>query len=566
MRRTRSPPRCVPCWPSPAPGTRARTSVRQRGRRSRSAAGLPAAGRAPAARRVLAARLRRPRTARPLCRRRGRRADRGRRARGTAHPVRPDLRELPPDRRHRRAAGRRAAVARDGQADRDRALLRARCRIRPVRAADHRGGDRGRGWRISGHKVYSVGTTVADYGLVAARTSAEPSPYRGITLFLVPLDRPGITIGRLASLADEDFADVRLDGVEVPAERGDRPGRRRVAIDHRGAGAGTHRRRLRGEGPAVARRRTRRGTSRAEYGRLRTHTRRRRRARHPLRRPARHRPGGHGRRRRDEALVRRHRPRGRLVVRRAGRTGRPVARRAAGVGLPRGARPDPVGGDLGDDAGAGGLRRAAAARERRAARRRAARRVPGRGVRVRRAGPGRRVLARPGPARRVRVDRPGRPGRRWTSACAPRWSAARSWAAACTTAACSTPSPRSTSSPGPAANCPQWTAAGGQCSPTSGGPAGRSTTRTAADACLAVVDGAIALAPDLTFTPAGHGHGSMWTADGQAGGDPPRRRRGGRGARRRPGAPRRLAARDSPPVVSSTPASGPAPASSSAGP
>jgi alkylation response protein AidB-like acyl-CoA dehydrogenase len=73
------------------------------------------------------------------------------------------------------------------------------------------------GWRISGHKVYSVGTTVADYGLVAARTSVEPSPYRGITLFLVPLDRPGIAIGRLASLADEDFADVRLDGVEVPA-------------------------------------------------------------------------------------------------------------------------------------------------------------------------------------------------------------------------------------------------------------------------------------------------------------------------------------------------------------
>jgi alkylation response protein AidB-like acyl-CoA dehydrogenase len=73
------------------------------------------------------------------------------------------------------------------------------------------------GWRISGHKVYSVGTAVADYALVAARTSVESSPYRGITLFLVRLDRPGITIGRLASLADEDFADVRLDGVEVPA-------------------------------------------------------------------------------------------------------------------------------------------------------------------------------------------------------------------------------------------------------------------------------------------------------------------------------------------------------------
>jgi alkylation response protein AidB-like acyl-CoA dehydrogenase len=73
------------------------------------------------------------------------------------------------------------------------------------------------GWRITGHKVYSVGTALADVGLVAARTSVEPTPYRGITLFLVPLDLPGITIDRLDSLADEDFADVRLDGVEVAA-------------------------------------------------------------------------------------------------------------------------------------------------------------------------------------------------------------------------------------------------------------------------------------------------------------------------------------------------------------
>jgi alkylation response protein AidB-like acyl-CoA dehydrogenase len=73
------------------------------------------------------------------------------------------------------------------------------------------------GWRITGRKVYSVGTALADYGLVAARTSAESTPYRGITLFLVPLDLPGVAVDRLDSLADEDFADVRLDGVEVPA-------------------------------------------------------------------------------------------------------------------------------------------------------------------------------------------------------------------------------------------------------------------------------------------------------------------------------------------------------------
>jgi alkylation response protein AidB-like acyl-CoA dehydrogenase len=64
--------------------------------------------------------------------------------------------------------------------------------------------------------VYSVQTRYADIGLVAARTADGPSRYDGISLFLVPLDAPGVTVTDLASMADEDFADVRLDGVVVP--------------------------------------------------------------------------------------------------------------------------------------------------------------------------------------------------------------------------------------------------------------------------------------------------------------------------------------------------------------
>jgi alkylation response protein AidB-like acyl-CoA dehydrogenase len=72
-------------------------------------------------------------------------------------------------------------------------------------------------WRISGHKLFSVRTRLADIGLVAARTSREQARYRGLTLFLVPLTAPGVTIGRLGSLADEAFADVHLDDVPVDA-------------------------------------------------------------------------------------------------------------------------------------------------------------------------------------------------------------------------------------------------------------------------------------------------------------------------------------------------------------
>jgi alkylation response protein AidB-like acyl-CoA dehydrogenase len=79
------------------------------------------------------------------------------------------------------------------------------------------------GWLLTGRKVYSVRTGLADFGLVAARIG-EPgaskggrSPYQAITLFLVPLTAPGITVDVLPSMADEAFADVRLDRVPVTA-------------------------------------------------------------------------------------------------------------------------------------------------------------------------------------------------------------------------------------------------------------------------------------------------------------------------------------------------------------
>jgi alkylation response protein AidB-like acyl-CoA dehydrogenase len=71
----------------------------------------------------------------------------------------------------------------------------------------------GGGWRITGRKVYSVRTNLADLGLVAARTSEEDSHYQGITLFLLPLSARGITVRQLPSLAAESFAEVVLDDV-----------------------------------------------------------------------------------------------------------------------------------------------------------------------------------------------------------------------------------------------------------------------------------------------------------------------------------------------------------------
>jgi alkylation response protein AidB-like acyl-CoA dehydrogenase len=71
------------------------------------------------------------------------------------------------------------------------------------------------GWRVTGRKVYSVKTRCADFGLVAARTSVEASRYLGISLLCVPLNAAGVEVNTLASVADEQFTDVTLDGVWV---------------------------------------------------------------------------------------------------------------------------------------------------------------------------------------------------------------------------------------------------------------------------------------------------------------------------------------------------------------
>lgn len=74
------------------------------------------------------------------------------------------------------------------------------------------------GWAIFGRKVYSVRTTLADIALVAARSSEESTPYQGISLFLVPLDAPGVTVRTVPGLADEAFGDVTLTDVQVGPE------------------------------------------------------------------------------------------------------------------------------------------------------------------------------------------------------------------------------------------------------------------------------------------------------------------------------------------------------------
>ncbi|GAA1551712.1 hypothetical protein GCM10009827_085400 [Dactylosporangium maewongense] len=73
----------------------------------------------------------------------------------------------------------------------------------------------GDGWVINGRKTYNLKSAYADFALIAVRTDPQSSQYEGITLFLVPLDAPGVVIRPIPSLANEQFHDIWFTDVRV---------------------------------------------------------------------------------------------------------------------------------------------------------------------------------------------------------------------------------------------------------------------------------------------------------------------------------------------------------------
>ena len=72
----------------------------------------------------------------------------------------------------------------------------------------------GDGWRLNGQKTWTTSAHFAEWYWVGARTDPS-SKHQGITLFLVPLDQPGITINGIWTMGDERTNDVFFDDVFV---------------------------------------------------------------------------------------------------------------------------------------------------------------------------------------------------------------------------------------------------------------------------------------------------------------------------------------------------------------
>ena len=73
----------------------------------------------------------------------------------------------------------------------------------------------GDGWRLNGQKTWTTSAHFAEWYWVGARTDPEVAKHFGITLFLAPLDDPGITVNGIWTMGDERTNDVFLDNVFV---------------------------------------------------------------------------------------------------------------------------------------------------------------------------------------------------------------------------------------------------------------------------------------------------------------------------------------------------------------
>ena len=88
-------------------------------------------------------------------------------------------------------------------------------RCRAVRDGDQ--------WVINGDKYFSSNLRTASFLIVMAVTNPDVSPYRGMSMFLVPTDTPGIKVLAHLGLGSEawqegDHAHVRYEDVRVPVD------------------------------------------------------------------------------------------------------------------------------------------------------------------------------------------------------------------------------------------------------------------------------------------------------------------------------------------------------------
>jgi alkylation response protein AidB-like acyl-CoA dehydrogenase len=74
-------------------------------------------------------------------------------------------------------------------------------------------------WTLNGQKVWTTNAQFASFGLLLARTDSDVPKHKGLTMFIVPMDAPGVTIRGLRQISGEaEFNEVFFDDVELAAD------------------------------------------------------------------------------------------------------------------------------------------------------------------------------------------------------------------------------------------------------------------------------------------------------------------------------------------------------------
>ena len=71
---------------------------------------------------------------------------------------------------------------------------------------------------INGQKMWTSLATNADYCWLAVRTDPDVKKHRGLSMIVVPMDTPGITVQPLSLVGEHPIAAVYYEDVRVPAE------------------------------------------------------------------------------------------------------------------------------------------------------------------------------------------------------------------------------------------------------------------------------------------------------------------------------------------------------------
>jgi alkylation response protein AidB-like acyl-CoA dehydrogenase len=71
-------------------------------------------------------------------------------------------------------------------------------------------------WTLNGQKVWTTNAQFASFGLLLARTDADVPKHKGLTMFIVPMDAPGVSVRGLRQISGEaEFNEVFFDDVRL---------------------------------------------------------------------------------------------------------------------------------------------------------------------------------------------------------------------------------------------------------------------------------------------------------------------------------------------------------------